>query len=458
VQQYQKPVLVQEQKLHMSPQLLQSIQLMALPLQDLKARIEEELEKNPALEVIEDPKTISYDEAPSGQRENDEYFEDYSDSGFSPTGYDDEAGDAKRKFMEGALARPESLQDHLLWQLSLQPISEDLRSVCELLIRNLDENGFHREDPKTIVPPDKLPLLEEGIKLVQRFDPIGVCVKDYKESLIVQAMQNPDAPPYTVLILQEYLELLERGKIKEIAKKLKITEKEVEECLSFIKTLTPFPGREFSSEPPRYVIPDLMVTLKEGQFVIILNDEEIPVLGLNPFFTNIQNHPEAQKLKEVKQFVNNRVKEARWFIQSIHQRNQTLLKVAKAIVEFQRDFFLKGPKYLRPLTLKDIAQEIGVHEATVSRITTSKYIQTEWGIFELKYFFSNSISGAGSTGSQYSKEAVKQIIKEIIEQEGGKNLSDQKIADLLSKRGIQLARRTVTKYRKELAISSSYDR
>ena len=273
---------------------------------------------------------------------------------------------------------------------------------------------------------------------MQRFDPIGVCVKDYKESLIVQAMQNPEAPPYTVLILQEYLELLERGKIKEIAKKLKITEKEVEECLSFIKTLTPFPGREFSSEPPRYVIPDLMVTLKEGQFVIILNDEEIPVLGLNPFFTNIQNHPEAQKLKEVKQFVNNRVKEARWFIQSIHQRNQTLLKVAKAIVEFQRDFFLKGPKYLRPLTLKDIAQEIGVHEATVSRITTSKYMQTEWGIFELKYFFSNSISGAGSTGSQYSKEAVKQIIKEIIQQEGGKILSDQKIADLLSKRGLSL--------------------
>lgn len=458
MQQYQKPVLVQEQKLHMSPQLLQSIQLMALPLQDLKTRIEEELEKNPALEVIEDPKTVSYDEVPPRQKEVEEYFEDSSDSGFPQGGYDDEAGDAKRKFMEGALARPESLHDHLLWQLSLQPISEDLRSVCELLIHNLDENGFHREDPKTILSHEKLHLLEEGIKLVQRFDPIGVCVKDYKESLIVQTMQNPEAPPYTVLILQEYLELLERGKIKEIAKKLKITEKEVQDCLAFIKTLTPFPGREYSAEPPRYVIPDLMVAMKEGQFVIILNDEEIPVLGLNPFFSNIQNHPEAQKLKDVKQFVNNRVKEARWFIQSIHQRNQTLLKVAKAIVEFQRDFFLKGPKYLRPLTLKDIAQEIGVHEATVSRITTSKYIQTEWGIFELKYFFSNSISGAGSSRSQYSKEAVKQIIKEIIEQEGGKNLSDQKIAELLSKRGIQLARRTVTKYRKELSISSSYDR
>ncbi|HOV39959.1 MAG TPA: RNA polymerase factor sigma-54, partial [Spirochaetales bacterium] len=303
------------------------------------------------------------------------------------------------------------------------------------------------------------PLLEEAIKLVQRFDPIGVCVKDYKESLIVQAMQNPDAPPYTVLILQDYLELLERGKYKEIAKKLKIEEADVLSCLEFIKTLTPFPGREYSSEQPRYVIPDLMVTLKEGQFVIILNDEEIPVLGVNPFFADMQNSPDAQKQKNVKQFVNTQVKEARWFIQSIHQRNQTLLKVAKAIVEFQREFFLKGPKYLRPLTLKDIASEIGVHEATVSRITTSKYIQTEWGIFELKYFFSNSISGAGSVGSQYSKEGVKQIIKEIIEKEGGgKNLSDQKIAELLSKRGIQLARRTVAKYRKELSISSSYER
>ncbi|MFQ3621367.1 MAG: RNA polymerase factor sigma-54 [Spirochaetales bacterium] len=458
MQQYQKPTLVQEQKLHMSPQLLQSIQLMALPLQDLKTRIEEELEKNPALEIIEDPATVTYDETPPRHSEVKEYFEDSSDAGFPGGSYDDEAGDAKRKFMEGALSRAESLQDHLLWQLSLQPILEELRSVCELLIYNLDENGFHREDPQTLLPPDKLPLLEEAIRLIQRFDPVGVGVKDYRESLIVQAQQNPAAPPYTVLILQDHLEALERGKIKEIAKKLKISEKEVEDCLAFIKTLTPYPGREFSSETPRYVIPDLMVTLKEGQFVIILNDEEIPVLGLNPFFANIQNHPEAQKLKEVKQFVNNRIKEARWFIQSIHQRNQTLLKVAKAIVEFQRDFFLKGPKYLRPLTLKDIASEIGVHEATVSRITTSKYIQTEWGIFELKYFFSNSISGAGSGGSTYSKEAVKQIIKEIIEQEGGKNLSDQKIADLLGKRGIQLARRTVTKYRKELFISSSYER
>ncbi|HOV37105.1 MAG TPA: RNA polymerase sigma-54 factor, partial [Spirochaetales bacterium] len=156
MQQYQKPVLVQEQKLHMSPQLLQSIQLMALPIQDLKTRIEEELEKNPALEILEDSQNFSYDESQKKQSEIEEYFEDSSDSGFS-RGYDEEAGDAKRKFMEGALSRPESLQDHLLWQLSLQPISEELRSVCELLIHNLDENGFHRENPEGLVPPDKQP-------------------------------------------------------------------------------------------------------------------------------------------------------------------------------------------------------------------------------------------------------------------------------------------------------------
>jgi RNA polymerase sigma-54 factor len=161
----------------------------------------------------------------------------------------------------------------------------------------------------------------------------------------------------------------------------------------------------------------------------------------------------------VKRFVKSKVKDARWFIHSIRQRNDTLLKTAKAIVEFQRDYFLKGAKYLVPLTLKDIAGEVGVHEATISRITNGKYVQTEWGIFELKYFFTNSISGAGSSGSRFSKEGVKEVIKEILEEESGKeHLSDQGIADLLASRGIKLARRTVAKYRKELDISSSYKR
>jgi RNA polymerase sigma-54 factor len=443
----------------MNPQLLQSIQIMALPLQDLQVRIQEELEKNPALEVLEEPQSFSLEENSKKQTEEYDFFDDSSDSGYSRgSGYDDEAGDAKRKFMEGALSRPESLQEYLLWQIHLQPISEELREICEFIIRNLDENGFHREAPESLVPESKIPLIAEGIKLVQNLDPPGICVSDYRESLMIQTMMRPEAPDYTAIILQDHLEPLERGKYKEIAKKLKIEEEEVLDCLKFIKTLTPFPGRLYSSEIPRYVIPDLMVKLKEGQFVIFLNDQEIPVLGVNPFIASIQESRGTPQKKEVKQFVNSSVKDARWFINSIHQRNQTLLKVAKAIIEFQRDFFVRGPKYIKPLTLKDIASEIGVHEATVSRITSSKYMQTEFGIYELKYFFSNSISGAGSGGSRFSKEGVKQIIKEIILQEGGKGLSDQKIADLLSKRGIPLARRTVTKYRKELDISSSYER
>ncbi len=458
--QFQKPVMVQEQKLKMNPQLYQSIQLMALPLQDLKFRIQEEVEKNPALEVIEEDRSqISIEEeTPKKQTEDYDYFENSSDPGYTRSGTGSEGEDTKRKFIEGTLSRPISLQDHLLWQLKLQPIPKEWFKVGELLIMNLDQNGFHIVEPETLVKGKDKALIPHVMSLIQGFDPIGTCTKNYKESLLVQISLKPEAPPLARVLLEDYFDLLERGKHAEIAKKLKVKQEKVEEILGFIKTLNPFPGREYSIENPTYVIPDLMVKLRDGEFIIILNDEEIPVLGINPFFTQISNELPQEKKKDVKTFVNASVKNARWFIHAIHQRNQTLLKVAKAIVEFQRDFFLKGPKKLVPLTLKDIAKEVGVHEATVSRITTSKYMQTEWGIYELKYFFSNSISGAGSSGSRFSKEGVKEMIKEIIEEEKNRHLSDQNISEILQKRGISLARRTVAKYRKELDILSSYNR
>jgi RNA polymerase sigma-54 factor len=461
--QIQKPVLVQEQRLKMNPQLYQSIQMMALPIIDLRFRIQQELEANPALEVLEDRSTLSLEEERTKADNTEppeeyEYFEDSSDSGFTRS-YDDSAGDTKRMFMEGALSRPESLHEHLLWQLRVQPITQELYDLGELLIRNLDENGFHREDPYTMVAPERRDQMDSMMEMIRTFEPVGTCVNDYRESLQVQAQIDGLAPEGTLEILDKYLDLLEKGKHTEIAKKTKLDEEDVEMCLEYIRTLTPFPGRLYSTEEPRYVIPDLMVKLKDGQFFIIMNDEEIPVLGVNPFFTEVVRNTKRGSEKELKQFVNTRLKDARWFIHSIHQRNQTLLKVSRAIVEFQRDFFVRGPKYLVPLTLKDIAGEVGVHEATVSRITNGKYVQTEWGIFELKYFFSNSISGSGSTGSRFSKEGVKQIIKEILENEGAKeHLSDRKISEILEKRGIKLARRTVAKYRKELDISSSYER
>lgn len=455
--QVQRPVLVQQQKLRMNPQLYQSIQLMALPIQDLRFRIQQEIEQNPALEVVEERSTVSLEEVEDTPSEEYDYFENTSDPGYTRS-YDTEASDSKQQFMEGALSRPESLQDHLLWQLRLQPIPEDDFELGELLIHNLDENGFHLEDPHSLVPESRHEALERMARMIQGFEPVGTCVSDYRESLLVQARLRDDMPDGADTVIEQHFDLLEREKYKEIARKMKITEEDVHEALEFIRTLTPFPGRKYSTESPRYVIPDLLVTMKEGQFVIVLNDEEIPVLGINPFFDRMNNSNSEQK--DVNRFVKSSVKDARWFIHSIQQRNQTLLKVSRAIVEFQRDFFLRGPKYLVPLTLKDIATTVDVHEATVSRITTSKYVQTEWGIFELKYFFSNSISGAGSKGSRYSKAAVKERIREILEEDKGeeKHLSDQRVADLLKQRGITIARRTVAKYRKELDISSSYDR
>ena len=460
--QSQRPVLKQVQKLRMTPQLYQAVRLMALPIQELKTSIEEELEKNPALQVEEDNTTVSLDNLPRREKGLDEgdYFDHSSDSGYSRSDAE-EASDSKRQFMEGALSQSESLQDHLLWQLTLQPISEDKRRVGALLINNLDENGFHREPLETLVKEEwEKKLIPELLILIQSFEPVGVCVKDFRESLLVQiAARTEGVPSRAVEVVEKHFEELEKRKYKDIQKALKISEDELTRIIAFLRTLDPLPGRKYTRDVPRYVIPDVQIRLHEGEFVIILNDEMIPVLGINPLFEQMAKDRQKGKEPGVRQFVSANLQNARWFIRSVTQRNETLLKVCRAIVEFQRDFFLKGPKYLKPLTLKNIAGEIGVHEATVSRITSAKYVQTEWGIYSLKHFFSNSIAGPGTTGSRFSKEGVKEIVREIIGQEGGaKGLSDQKIVEILSNRGIRIARRTVAKYRGELDIESSYQR
>jgi len=472
--QSQRPVLRQVQKLKMTPQLFQAVRLMALPLQDLKTTIEEELEKNPALQVEEDRSTISLDSMPareSGDGEGD-WFDHTSDAGYSRAD-GEAASDARRQFIEGALSMPESLQEHLLAQLALQPISEESLRVGELLIRNLDENGFHKEPLDVLLQEEDKELVPAMIDLVQGFDPVGTCVKDVRESLLAQIRKHPHPHPRARELVENWLEALEKQHLREIEKGMRITEAALKDVLAFIRTLDPLPGRNFSREVVRYVLPDVQVVMQDGEFVIVLNDEMIPVLGINPLFAEMSRHKAEAKDPKTRQFVAHNLQDARWFIRTIGQRNETLLKVCRAIVEFQREFFLRGPKYMRPLTLKDVAAEIGVHEATVSRITSSKYIQTEWGIFALKHFFSNSVAATGTTGSRFSKEGVKEIIREIIEQEkaaearstrgeahgaGGRGLSDQKIVEILAARGVSLARRTVAKYRGELAIESSYQR
>ncbi len=451
--QTQKISFQQQQTFKMSPQLLQSIKLMELPIIDLRERIEEEIERNPALEIMEDPSLVSLDAGVKIQKEEDDYFESTSDPGFIRQGSGEDS-DEHNKFIEGALSRPETLQDHLLWQLQLQPLDDEIREIGELLIQNLNDDGFHIEAPDVLLAGFDAEKIDQTLNMIRSFDPQGTCTFDYMESLKIQSRLMPN-PPDGIEKLLDYLEPLEKGRFLDVAKKTGLKEPEVRLIFERIKELSPFPGRQFSSDEVRFVVPDVQVLKKEGNFVIKLNEEEIPVLGINPFFMKISD--EKGETKDARDFVRENIKEARWFIQSINQRNHTLLKVTRAIVEFQRSFFVNGPKYLAPLTLKDIANEIGVHETTVSRTANGKYLQCEWGIFEIRYFFTNSISGAGSSGSRYSKEGVKEILKEFILGEE-RHLSDQEIADHLAKRGIPIARRTVAKYRKELDLGSSYTR
>ena len=470
----QQPALRQEQRLRMTPQLYQAIRIMAMPLQDLQVSIQEELERNPALEVLEDNSTASLDAAPDGSEE-ESVFAESSDSGYLNGGGSGRADDSKRGFLEGALSRPETLQEHLLWQLRLQPLTAQEFLLGELLVRNLDDNGFMLEAPESLdraAPPERLRKLME---LIQGFDPPGCCTRDFTDSLLAQIRVHPHPEPGSAELVRNHMELAERGKLGEIARAMEVSERKVRSILEFVRGLDPIPGRNYSSEQVRYVSPDVIVRQIDGEFRLLLNDEQIPVLGISRFFEQLsRDNPD----RELKKFVNHNLQDARWFMRSIDERNRSLLKVTGAVLEVQREFFRRGPKYLVPLTLKDVAAEVGVHEATVSRLANGKYLQTEFGIFELRYFFTNSISGAGSKGSRFSKTGVKEMVREIVTgaattdgatgkppsagdkplSASKKPLSDSRIAEILAEKGVKIARRTVAKYRKELDIDSSYRR
>jgi RNA polymerase sigma-54 factor len=431
---------------------------MELPIAKQKKKIEQELERNPALELIEDNSTVPLDETETQSSEKYEYFETTSDPGRRVS---EQASEEHRRFMEGVLTRPETLQEHLLWQLQLESIDDDLKLIAETLIQNLNDDGFHKENPQTLFASPQfesnLKRLEEAMELVRGLEPAGCCTSDYRESLFVQITQLQNVPSNAnqevIRIILNHLELLEREKYSTLAKLINLDENDTRLICEYIKKLSPFPGRSFAPADIRYVIPDIRVVRDENEFKIILNDEAFPVLGINPFFKKLGNSKED----EARDFAMENVREARLFINHLNRRNQTLMRVVNAIMEFQRAFFENGPKYLAPLTLADIARELEIHETTVSRTANGKYMQTEWGIFEIRYFFTNSISGTGSGGSSFSKNSVKEIIKEIIAAEN-RQLSDQEITALLSQRGIALARRTVAKYRKELDMGSSYTR
>jgi len=457
--QAQRTALVAEQRQKLNPRMLQSIKILAMPVVELTEEIRRELEANPALEVLDDRSELSLESY--AEAKIDDSGEDWSDGTEDYSYRQTEADeDAKHKFMEGAIALPESLQDHLLAQLRMLSLNPTIRAIGERLIQNLNQDGFHRTPPEELCPSCSLEDLEQAMEIVRGLDPNGACTKDYKESLLVQAALDPEAPEGVIEIMTAHLDKLEKGKHAEIRRSLKIKDPQIEEILAYIKTLSPFPGRAFSTEKTRYVVPDLAIRVENDEFVIELNDEVIPLLGINPFFSELSSKKSGSRDKDTVSFVKENIERAKFFIGSLQQRSQTLLKVAKVIAKFQARFFVEGPQAMQPLTLRDVADEVGVHETTVSRIANGKYVQTDWGILELRRFFTNPVPSTASGTEQHSKESVKATLKEILEGEDGDKpaYSDRELVDILAERGIKIARRTVAKYRGELDMDSSFSR
>jgi RNA polymerase sigma-54 factor len=469
--QEQRQSLAQQQRLALSPQLVQSIKLMAMPFADLRDRILEEVEKNPALEIISDPFESAGTRPPpvAGVRV----------SSAVPSGGDDES-DAHQDFIEAVPRRPDTLQGHLLAQLGEIPLPDDVRALAELVVQNLDRDGFHVVPPSELPGGDRPDVLSRALEAVRRLDPAGCATSGFQESLACQArllyragddgrtIRDP-LLDRIVDILENHFDFLAKGRPDALVKAFRahcaatgstestdsIDLDEAEGIFSIIRSLDPFPGRAFDAAPESWVAPDVSVMRVDGDdgdagdagggFSVVINDEEIPVVGVSPFFMELGAGDTSAR-----DFAREAVKEAQWFIHTIERRNLTILKLVRALVVAQRDFFLHGPHRLAPLRMKDIAAEIGMHEATVSRAANGKYLQCEWGVFELKYFFSNEVSSS-------SKQGVKELIREIVER-STVALSDQKISDELASRGIKVARRTVAKYRGELTIGSSFDR
>ncbi len=447
---HQGPLLIQTQTQKLSPQMLQTVKLMALPLIDLQAAISAELESNPALELIEKDNTPKEIETAEYSTADISKSEESSDHGYIRSSSDKSISE----FIEGTQTRPVSLIDHLIKQIRLCKLTEDEILIGELLINNLDPGGFHITELKILFDETKMTQVNKVKNIIHHLDPIGICVTDIYESLIVQAEVLGRYPYGTIEILKESMDLITKGKKKLLAEKYRLTDEDLSDIYDYLKTLNPHPTADFTTEYSNFVIPEAQVIKEDKNINVYLKQENIPSLSINREFEEYIGSEE----KEVKRFAKKSVNGANSFIQSLNMRNSTLLKTINSIVKNQKEFFLFGPGNIKPLTRKQIALETELSESTISRITNDKYIQTDWGIFNLKYFFSNAIVSS-QTGRDHSKESVKEIVKNIIiENKNEKKLSDQQISNILKERGINLARRTVSKYRKELNLLSSYER
>jgi RNA polymerase sigma-54 factor len=461
-----------DMRLRMAPRMIQSMEILQLPLMALQERIDQELIENPILvdlressspaESETDAETpTTSEEAPTTEFEDsDDWSESYSESHRLSRAALSEEADRKHDAMQNMASRPESLHDDLAHQLGYLECEPEVRAMAEYLIYNLDDNGFLNIELRDLVRDSggdaTYAQAEEALSLVQKLDPPGVGARTLRECLLLQL--TPDVPCRDILqvLIAHHLDDIHQNRLPSIEKRTGIPIDDIKEAIEHLRRLNPRPGSRFAATNSQYVLPDLVVEANEhGEYEVRLADDHTPQLAISRQYQRMLKNKQSDPV--TREFIQKKIQSARWLIESIEQRRSTLLKVARAIIEHQKNFLDKGPESIEPLKMQEIADRVEVHVTTVSRAVDDKWVQTPRGIFALKRFF-----GGGTTttdGEEVAWETIKQKLLEIIAKEDKVNpLSDEEIVDELGRSGFPVARRTVTKYRKALRIPSSRQR
>ena len=457
----------------LSPQLQQSLLILQTPLLELRNLVQQEMETNPVLEELpEDSGANERTEAEASADENfrdefeklaslDEEWRDYMAQSAS-FNFDGRRGskeaDEKRQFLFDSIPVQETLQQNLIAQLNQTVLSAEDRKAAELIVGNIDDDGFLQSTPEEMALNSGIPQddFERVLELIQTFYPAGVGARDLRECLLLQLRRQGKEHSLEHGIVSEHMDDLGKHRFLEIARRMEISVEDVQKAADNIARLNPRPGQVFAAAPQNYVLPDVIVEKVDGEYQIAFNNEQIPHLRISNLYKDIIASGDAQT-SDVKDYVRDKIRSGKFLIRSIHQRQQTIINIAQQIVSRQRDFLEHGPSHLKPMTMAEVAETVGVHETTVSRAVSGKYMATPQGVFEMKYFFTGGYQTA--TGESLSNISVKQAVLDLVKHESGSApLSDHEIVEILSERGIPIARRTVAKYRSELNILPSHMR
>lgn len=463
------------QQLVMTPQLQQAIRLLQLSTLELQQELQQALESNPLLEQIDtheeidtretqDSETLDTADALEQKEMPEELPLDASwDTIYTagtPSGTSGDYIDDELPVYQGETTQ--TLQDYLMWQVELTPFSDTDRAIATSIVDAVDDTGYLTvplEDILESMGDEEIDIdeVEAVLKRIQRFDPVGVAAKDLRDCLLIQLSQFDKTTPWLEearLIISDHLDLLANHDFRTLMRVTRLKEDVLKEAVNLIQSLDPRPGQSIQTGEPEYVIPDVLVRKHNGHWTVELNSDSIPRLQINQHYASMCNNARND---DDSQFIRSNLQDAKWLIKSLESRNDTLLRVSRCIVEQQQAFFEQGEEYMKPMVLADIAQAVEMHESTISRVTTQKYLHSPRGIFELKYFFSSHVNTEG--GGEASSTAIRALVKKLIAAENpAKPLSDSKLTSLLSEQGIMVARRTVAKYRESLSIPPSNQR